>query len=426
MENTDLLRDRLKKLVKKTEIVQKKLLKSREPIAIVGLSCRLPGAFDREAYWELLSGGVDAIGEVPSDRWDIEAYYDPDPDVPGKMSTRHGGFIEGIDRFDAGFFSISPKEAVELDPQQRLLLEVSWQALEHAGIAASSLAGSRTGVYVGISTNDYQQLLGQGGERAIGPYMGTGNAHSAAVGRLSYVLGLEGPAVAVDTACSSSLVALHQAVAGLQRGEADLALAGGVNALLTPELTIYFSKGHFMAPDGRCKAFDARADGYVRSEGCGVVVLKRLSEAEAAGDRIHAVIRGSAVNQDGASSGLTVPNGPAQERVIGEALARAGVGAGEIAYVEAHGTGTSLGDPIEVQALHNALGAERSPEHPLLIGSVKTNIGHLEAAAGVAGLIKTVLALEHGEIPGQLHFETPSPTISWDSVNVAVVGAALP
>ncbi len=395
-----------------------------EPIAIVGMACRFPGAPDLESYWNLLSAGVDAISEVPPDRWDIDRYYDPDPDVPGKMLTRYGGFIEAIDLFDPQFFAISPKEAIELDPQQRLLLEMSWRALEHAGISAASLAGSSTGVYAGISSSDYHQLLGRGGEAAIGPYMGTGIAHSAAVGRISFVLDLEGPSLAVDTACSASLVALYQACQGLRGGDCDLALAGGVNAILTPDATIYFSRGRFMAPDGRCKTFDARGDGYVRGEGCGVVVLKRLSDARRDGDRVLAVVRGGAVNQDGASSGLTVPNGPAQERVIGSALARAEVSPAEVAYVEAHGTGTPLGDPIEVQALHNALGRERSEAGPLLTGSVKTNIGHLEAAAGIASVIKVVLAMTRDEIPGQLHFETPSPKIAWDAVNVEVVSKA--
>ncbi len=414
----------LRRSAAKINVLKVELDKTRESIAIVGMACRFPGAPDLEAYWELLSGGVDAISEVPADRWDIEAYYDPDPDVPGKMSTRYGGFIEDIDLFDPQFFSISPKEAVELDPQQRLLLEISWQALEHAGISAASLAGSRSGVYAGISTFDYQQLLARGGEAAIGPYAGTGNAHSAAVGRVSFVLGLEGPSLAVDTACSASLVALSQACQGLRAGDCDLALAGGVNAILTPEATIYFSRGRFMAPDGRCKTFDARGDGYVRGEGCGMVVLKRLSDAERDGDRVLAVVRGAAVNQDGASSGLTVPNGPAQERVIGQALSRAGVGPDEIAYVEAHGTGTPLGDPIEVQALHNALGRAHSKAAPLLTGSVKTNIGHLESAAGIAGVIKVVLSMNRGLIPAQLHFQTPSPKIAWDDVNIQVVSKA--
>ncbi|MEM9219592.1 MAG: SDR family NAD(P)-dependent oxidoreductase, partial [Cyanobacteria bacterium P01_F01_bin.150] len=306
-----------------------------DAVAIVGLACRFPGAPDKDAYWQLLTNGVDAISEVPPDRWDINAYYDPDPDAPGKMTTRYGGFIPDIDQFDAGFFGIAPREAIELDPQQRLLLEISWQALEDANIAPASLVGSQTGVYVGLSTSDYSQLIARGGEQTIGQYMGTGTAASAAVGRLSYVLGLEGPSLAIDTACSSSLVALHQAARGLLNGDCQLALVGGVNAILSPETTIYFSKGRFMAPDGRCKTFDALADGYVRGEGCGMVVLKRLSEAERDGDRIYSIIRGSAVNQDGASGGLTVPNGPAQQRVIKQALAEANIKPEEVTYVEA-------------------------------------------------------------------------------------------
>ncbi|MEM6447249.1 MAG: SDR family NAD(P)-dependent oxidoreductase, partial [Cyanobacteria bacterium P01_D01_bin.123] len=365
-----------------------------DAVAIVGLACRFPGAADKDAYWQLLSEQVDAIGEVPGDRWDIDAFYDPDPDAPGKMTTRYGGFIEGIDQFDATFFGIAPREAVELDPQQRLLLEMSWQALEDANIAPATLIGSRTGVYVGISTTDYSQLIARAGTAGIGQYMGTGTAHSAAVGRISYALGLEGPSLAIDTACSSSLVALHQARKGLMNDECDMALVGGVNAILTPEPTIYFSRGRFMAPDGRCKTFDAAADGYVRGEGCGVVVLKRLSDAERDGDRIYGLVRGSAVNQDGASGGLTVPKGSSQQRVIEAALAEAQVQPEEVAYVEAHGTGTSLGDPIEVQALQTVLGTSHSPETPLLVGSVKTNIGHLEAAAGIASIIKVALSLQ--------------------------------
>lgn len=391
-----------------------------DAVAIVGLACRFPGAPDKDAYWQLLSDQVDAISEVPAERWDIDAYYDPDPDVPGKMTTRHGGFIDGIDQFDAGFFGISPREAVELDPQQRLLLELSWQALEDANIAPATLVGSRTGVYVGISTSDYSQLFTRAGEHAIGQYMGTGTAHSAAVGRVSYALGLEGPSLAIDTACSSSLVALHQARRGLLNGECELALVGGVNAILTPEATIYFSRGRFMAADGRCKTFDAAADGYVRGEGCGVVVLKRLSDAERDGDRIYGVIRGSAVNQDGASGGLTVPKGPSQQRVIEAALAEADIEPAAVSYVEAHGTGTSLGDPIEIQALQTVLGEFHSADTPLLVGSVKTNIGHLEAAAGMASIIKVALSLQHDTIPAQLHFKTPSPRIPWDSINVRV------
>nr|MBX2866036.1 SDR family NAD(P)-dependent oxidoreductase [Leptolyngbyaceae cyanobacterium MAG.088] len=411
---------------KKAAVKQSSGQSSTDAVAIVGLACRFPGAADKDAYWQLLTHQVDAISEVPGERWDIDAYYDPDPDAPGKMTTRYGGFIEGIDQFDANFFGIAPREAVELDPQQRLLLEMSWQALEDANIAPATLVGSRTGVYVGISTSDYGQLITRTGEEGIGQYMGTGTAHSAAVGRVSYALGLEGPSLAIDTACSSSLVALHQARRGLLNDECEMALVGGVNAILTPEATIYFSRGRFMAPDGRCKTFDAAADGYVRGEGCGVVVLKRLSDAERDGDRIYGLVQGSAVNQDGASGGLTVPKGPSQQRVIESALAEAQMQPADVAYVEAHGTGTSLGDPIEIQALQTVLGTSHSSDEPLLVGSVKTNIGHLEAAAGIASIIKVALSIEQKSIPGQLHFQNPSPRIPWDSINVKVAAAQNP
>jgi candicidin polyketide synthase FscE len=413
----------LKKAAIRIKQLQTRLQERTQPIAIIGLACRFPGAKDKDAFWRLLIDRTDAISEVPRARWDVDAYYDPDPEAPGKMSSRYGGFIDGIDQFDPAFFAITPREAVDVDPQQRLLLEISWQALEDAGIDLQRLADNRVGVYAGISTNDYWQLISRGGVEAVGPYVGTGVAHSVAVGRVSFALSLQGPSLAVDTACSSSLVALHQACRGLLNGECELAIAGGVNAILTPEATIYFSKGRFMAPDGRCKTFDAKADGYVRSEGCGMVVLKRLSDAQRDGDRIYAVVYGSAVNQDGRSSGLTVPNGPAQERVIADALAWAQLDPGTVSYVEAHGTGTALGDPIEIQALHNALGRSRPKGQPLLVGSVKTNIGHLEAAAGIASVIKVALALQYGVIPGQLHFKTPSPRIDWDGVNVRVVTA---
>ncbi|MBL8348624.1 MAG: SDR family NAD(P)-dependent oxidoreductase [Rubrivivax sp.] len=393
-----------------------------EPIAIVGIGCRLPGAVDSaDAYWRLLQDGVDAISEVPADRWDIDAWYDPDPDVAGKMATRWGGFVGAVDGFDAAFFGISPREAQSMDPQQRLLLEVSWRALEDAGIAPPSLEGSRTGVFLGVSAGDYFQLLrNAGGMAGFDAYTASGTAHSIASGRLSYTLGLRGPSVSVDTACSSSLVAIHQAVASLRRRESDLALAGGVNLILGPDITVALSRAHMMAPDGRCKAFDARADGFVRGEGCGMLVLQRLSDARAAGRRVLAVIRGIAANQDGRSNGLTAPNGPAQEDVLREALADAGLQPHDIGYVEAHGTGTSLGDPIEVQALHAVLGAGREPGQPLQVGSVKAAIGHLEAAAGVAGLIKAVLVLRHGQIPGQLHLREPNPYIPWDRMAVQV------
>ncbi len=397
-----------------------------EPVAIVGLGCRLPGAPDVESYWRLLRDGVDAIREVPAERWDIESFYDPDPEAPGKMTTRFGGFLEGIDRFDPQFFSISPREAVTLDPQQRLLLEVTWEALENAGIPPQRLFGTRTGVYMGMATTDYGRLISSQGVEAIDQYLGTGNALSAAVGRLSFVYGLQGPCMAVDTACSASLVALNQACRALLSGDCEVALAGGVNAILSPDLTVYFSKARMMAPDGRCKAFDAAADGYVRGEGCGIVVLKRQSDAERDGDRIWGLIRGSAVNQDGRSSGLTVPNGPSQERVIREALAQGGVEPEAVSYVEAHGTGTALGDPIEIRSLEAVFGAGRARRSPLLVGSVKTNMGHLETAAGIAGLIKVVLSMEGDLIPAHLHFRQPSPRMAWEEISVRVSSEATP
>ncbi|MGZ4790899.1 MAG: beta-ketoacyl synthase N-terminal-like domain-containing protein, partial [Ilumatobacteraceae bacterium] len=399
----------------------------REPIAVVGMGCRFPGGVDGpDAFWALLRAGREAVGEVPADRWDIDALYDPDPDAPGKMSTRRGGFLDDVAGFDPLFFGIAPREATSMDPQQRLLLEVAWETLEHAGIAPDRLRGSRTGVFVGMASGDYAQVqLREGGLAGLDMYYTSGAAHSVASGRISYLLGLSGPSITLDTACSSSLVAVHLAVQSLRSGESDLALAGGVNLMLSPENSVMLSKYHMMAPDGRCKAFDAAADGFVRGEGCGIVALKRLRDALADGDPVLAVIRGSALNQDGASSGLTAPNGPAQEAVVRAAIADAGVAAHEIGYVEAHGTGTSLGDPIEVQALAAALGAGRTIDNPVMIGSVKTNLGHLEAAAGVAGLMKAVLVVQHGEIPPHLHLHTPNPHIDWGSLPVVVPAGGL-
>ncbi|MBK8323386.1 MAG: acyltransferase domain-containing protein [Betaproteobacteria bacterium] len=392
------------------------------PIAIVGMGCRLPGGADTpEKYWQLLREGVDAVEEVPASRWDIDALFDPDPDAPGRMSTRWGGFVGPVDGFDPHFFGISPREAASMDPQQRLVLEVAWRALEHAGISPHGLQGTRTGVFLGLSAADYYQILRAGGIRAFDAYTASGTAHSIASGRLSYVLGLNGPSLSIDTACSSSLVAIHQAVHSLRRGECNLALAGGVNLILGPDITIALSKSHMMAPDGRCKAFDARADGFVRGEGCGLLVLKRAADARADGDRIFALIRGSAANQDGRSNGLTAPSGPAQEAVIRDALADARCAPQAIGFVEAHGTGTSLGDPIEVQALQAVLGAPRAKgSAKLRVGSVKASIGHLEAAAGVASVIKVAMALQHREIPGQLHLQVPNPHIPWERIAVEV------
>ncbi|MBC8121208.1 MAG: SDR family NAD(P)-dependent oxidoreductase, partial [Gemmatimonadaceae bacterium] len=382
-----------------------------EAIAIVGIGCRFPGAEDPEAFWQLLRDGVDAVGEIPPSRWDSNAY--------SESNTRWGGLLNGVDRFDPHFFGISPREAVHMDPQQRLLLEVAWEALEDAALSPDHLGGSRSGVFVGISTGDYARLLLQD-PSSIDAYVGTGAAGSIAANRLSYLLDWRGPSLAVDTACSSSLVALHLACRSLRYGECDLALAGGVNLLLSPELTISFSRARMMAADGRCKTFDHAADGYVRAEGCGMVVLKRLSDALANGDNVLALVRGTAVNQDGRSNGLTAPNGNAQREVIRAALADARITADQVACVEAHGTGTPLGDPIEVESLKAVLMEGRTSAQPCVIGSVKTNIGHLEAAAGIAGLIKVVLSLRHGEIPAHLHLQKLNPHITFEGTPLSI------
>ncbi|MFA6110155.1 MAG: SDR family NAD(P)-dependent oxidoreductase, partial [Candidatus Latescibacterota bacterium] len=398
-----------------------------DEIAVVGLACRFPGGADSpEALWELLRDGVDAIGPVPADRWDREALFDPNPETPGTIYARQGGFLRQIDAFDHRFFGISPREAVQLDPQQRLLLEVAWEALERAGLPPERLRGSRTGVWVGIGSNDYQHLLG--GERlaAVDAYTGTGNALAFAAGRLAHALGLQGPAIALDTACSSSLVAVHLACQALRTGEADRALAAGVSLILSPRVAVYLSRARALSPDGRCKTFDAAADGYGRGEGCGVVVLRRLADARHDGDPVLAVIRGSAVNHDGPSGGLTVPNVHAQVALLRQALAAAGVEPSAVDYVEAHGTGTALGDPIEMQALCTALGPGRGEDRPLVVGSIKTNIGHLEAAAGMAGLLKVVLALQHRMIPAHLHLRQLNPHIDLGGVPVEIPVATRP
>ncbi|HEY2419640.1 MAG TPA: type I polyketide synthase, partial [Steroidobacteraceae bacterium] len=394
---------------------------SREPIAVIGAGCRYPGEVKNvDDLWRVVRDGVDAVSEVPADRWDVDAYYDRDPTVPNKMVTRRAGFIGQVDRFDPQFFGISPREAQTMDPQQRLLLETAYEALENAGLAVEQLVGSATGVFVGITTNDYARLLQAGGPENSDVYSATGGALNAAAGRISFTFGLQGPCVALDTACSSSLVATHLACQSLRTGESDLALAGGVNVILSPDAMVLFSKWGMMAPDGACKTFDADADGFVRAEGCAMIALKRLSDALAGGDPILAVIRGSAVNSDGRSSGLSVPNGPAQEAVLRKALANAGLKAADIDYVEAHGTGTPLGDPIEVEALGTVLGAGRPAGSPLRIGSVKTNLGHTEAASGVAGLLKTAMALRHETLPPSLHFSKPNPRIDWERFPVVV------
>ena len=387
-----------------------------DAIAIVGAACRLPGASDTAAFWELLASGRDAIGEVPADRWNGQAFFDPDPQAADRMSTKWGGFLDAIGDFDADFFGVSPREATWTDPQQRLLMHAAWEALEDAAIVPSALRGSRTGVYIGASTFDYCQLqLHQ--PHGIDGYLGTGTTNCILANRLSYFFDFRGPSLAIDTACSSSLVAVHLACQSLRSGESTLALAGGVNVIAWPWVSVAFSKAGFMAADGRCKAFDARADGYVRSEGVGLVVLKRLADAIADGDRIQAVILGSAVNQDGRSNGLTAPNPRAQAAVLRAALADARVSADALQYVEAHGTGTRLGDPIEVKSLGEVLGTT-ARAFPCRLGSVKSNLGHLEAAAGVASLIKVVLALRHRRLPATLHVEAPNPLIPFDRLPI--------
>ncbi len=397
---------------------------AREPIAVIGMGCRFPGGVDSpEAFWELLRSGRDAVGSIPADRWDVDAYFDPDPESLGTYYSDQGGFLsDPVDRFDAAFFGISPREAEMLDPQQRLLLEVAWETFERAGIAPDSLTGSSTGVFVGIGTYDYANLTVRNGDpQALTTYFGTGVAGSIAAGRISYVLGLRGPTVSLDTACSSSLVATTLAVQSLRAGACRAALAGGVNLMLDPQSTVALAALKALSPTGRCHAFDDAADGYVRGEGCGLVLLKRISDAQADGDRILAVIRGAAINHDGRSSGLTVPSGPAQREVIRAALDDAGLAPTDVDLIEAHGTGTPLGDPIEVRALDAVYSPGRSADHPLGLTSVKTNIGHLEVASGAAGLIKLILALQHEEMPAQANTQEPSAHIDWSSMPVELL-----
>ncbi|WP_008319224.1 type I polyketide synthase [Leptolyngbya sp. PCC 6406] len=389
-----------------------------EPIAIVGIGCRFPGAPDREAFWRLLQAGGDAITPIPRDRWNVDALYDADATAVGKTYCREGGFLADVDQFDPAFFGIAPREAKYMDPQQRVFLEVVWAALEDAGIPPKQLSGSSTGVFVGLSTNDYGQWLLAGPE-AVGTYTTTGLASTMAANRLSYLLNLRGPSLALDTACSSSLVAVHLACQSLRQGESTLAIAGGVNLILRPELTIGFSKLTALSPENRCKAFAAEANGFVRSEGAGAVVLKPLSQAIRDGDPLYAVIRGSAVNQDGRSNGLTAPNREAQEQVIHTAFTQAGLEPQQVDYIEAHGTGTLLGDPIEAKALGNVL-RSRDPGNPIPMGSVKSNIGHTEAAAGIASLIKTALCLHHRTLVPSLHCQRPNPHIPFDQLPLRV------
>ncbi|MBC3787161.1 non-ribosomal peptide synthetase/type I polyketide synthase [Spirosoma utsteinense] len=396
--------------------------KVNEPIAIIGMGCRFPGGADHpEAFWNLIKAGFDGVSDVPADRWNAAEYYDADPASGGKIYSKYGCFLDDVDKFDARFFNISAREAESLDPQQRLLLDVSWKALENAAIAPDALNGSDTGVFIGITTNDYSHQIVEGGQPdRVDAYFNTGNALNAAAGRISYTFGFSGPSMVIDTACSSSLVAIHQACLSLRNGDCTHALAGGVSLLLSPLTSVGMSRMNMLSPDGRCKSFDDRANGIVRGEGCAVILLKKLSDAINDKDNIWGIIKGSAVNQDGASGGLTVPNGKAQERLIEKALSAAHVNPADVSVVETHGTGTPLGDPIEVHALSSVYGKGRAIEQPLLLGALKTNIGHLEACAGVAGVIKTVLAMKHRLIPAPLHFNTPNSRIAWDDLLVTV------
>jgi acyl transferase domain-containing protein/thioesterase domain-containing protein/acyl carrier protein len=395
------------------------------PIAIIGIGCRFPGgAHGPDAFWKILRDGVDAITDVPADRWNTEAHYDSTPGRKGKTIARWGGFLDAIDQFDAGFFGVSPREAAFMDPQQRLLLHAAWEALDDGGEPFDAGRGTPVGVFVGICTNDYSLLQCMPNDLStISPYTATGGAASIAANRISYCLNLLGPSVAVDTACSSSLVAVHLACTSLWNGECPLALAGGVNVIIGVMPFVSFSRSAMLSPDGRCKAFDARANGFVRGEGVGVVALKPLAAALADGNSIYAVIRGTGVNQDGRTSGISVPSASAQAALVRETCRNAGILPSQVHYVEAHGTGTAVGDPIEAQALGTALGAERNGQGPCVIGSVKTNIGHLEGAAGIAGLIKTALLLKHGQIPPSLHFKNPNPHIDFEKLNLRVAQA---
>src|SRR6266403_2326533 len=400
----------------------------KERIAIIGVGCRFPGGVSsKDSLWKLLVEGREGVIEVPPDRWNVERYYDAEPGVAGKSIALRGGFIDAIDQFDPQFFGISPREAPYVDPQHRLLLETAWEAIEDAGLVLDFERGTDLGVFVGISHNDYQGIQSSSFDHSsIGPHSPTGSAHSIAANRISYCLNLRGPSVAMDTACSSALTAVHAACEHIRAGRGDVALAGGVTVMITPGGFIGFSRASMLSPEGRCKAFDASADGFVRGEGAGMVLLKRLSQALADGDPIHGVIIGTALNQDGHTNGISLPSAEAQARLVRDACIDAGIKPSRIGFVEAHGTGTAVGDPIEAHALAQALCTDRPTASPLLIGSVKTNLGHLETAAGVAGLVKAVLVLKHAQIPANLHFETPNPNIDFAALKLRVPVALEP
>jgi myxalamid-type polyketide synthase MxaB len=393
-----------------------------EPIAVIGMGCRFPGARNLDEYWKLISEGREGVREIPADRWNVDEFYDANVDAPGKIVTRRGGFLDDIDQFDPRAFGITPREAARMDPQQRLLLECTWEALEHAGLSPERAAGTKTGVFVGIGGTDYMQMYRSLDNylQHIDAYCGTGNALSIAANRISYIFDFHGPSLSVDTACSSALVALHYAVQSLRNRDCDMSLMGGVNVILSPETTVAFSKARMLSPDGRCKPFDASANGYVRGEGCGVVLLKRLSDAIADGDTILGVIRATACNQDGKTSGMTAPNGPSQMECVRKALAQARVKPEQVSYVEAHGTGTPLGDPIEVSALNGVLGTRGADAPPCYMASVKGNIGHLETASGAASLIKVLLMMQHAQIPPQRNFRELNPNIASIGLNLRI------
>ena len=394
----------------------------KEGIAIIGIGCRFPGGVnDAGSLWTLLIEGRDAVCEVPPDRWNVERFYDAEPGVAGKSIARRGGFVDGIDQFDPQFFGISPREAPYVDPQHRLLLETSWEAIEDAGIVLDLERGTDLAMFAGISHNDYQIIQGTPWDSSgISPHSSTGTAHSIAANRISYCFNLRGPSIALDTACSSALTAVHCACEHIWSGRGDTALAGGVTVMITPGGFVGFSQAAMLSPEGRCKAFDASADGFVRGEGAGVVVLKRLSKALADGDSVYAIVMGTATNQDGHTNGISLPSTEAQARLVRDACRDAGIAPSQIGFVEAHGTGTAVGDPIEAHALAEALCKDRSAEAPLVIGSVKTNLGHLETAAGIAGLIKAALVLKQRQIPASLHFQTPSRYIDFAALKLRV------